>query len=129
MTDWTSVLWKLLIQLAKKWPEMVLQQPFIILFHFRTVYILELGSYIVATYVSEVSTWEKKPVGIFIWFRVQRTFKFWYFFWKPLWCELFVNSIWAAYHAPTHHTQHSTLHLWCVSSTLFGIPIRLPVQV
>ena len=29
MTVWTSVLWKILIQLAKKWPEMVLQHPFI----------------------------------------------------------------------------------------------------
>ena len=29
MTDWTSVLWKILKQLAKKWPEMVQQRPFL----------------------------------------------------------------------------------------------------
>ena len=75
-------------------------------------------------YHSDICFWEfslgKKTVGILIWFRVQSTFKFWYFFRKSLWCVLFVNSIWAAYHAPTHHTQHSTLHLWWVSSTPFS---------
>ena len=34
-TVWTSVLWKINIQEAKKWPEMVLKQPFILSFSFR----------------------------------------------------------------------------------------------
>ena len=28
MTVWTSVLWKILMQLAEKWPEMVIKLPF-----------------------------------------------------------------------------------------------------
>ena len=38
MTVWTSVLWNVVMKLPKKWPEMVVKQPFIILFRFRTVY-------------------------------------------------------------------------------------------
>ena len=38
MTVWTSVLWNIVMKLPKKWPEMVVKQPFIILFRFRTVY-------------------------------------------------------------------------------------------
>ena len=34
MTVWISVLWNIGIQLPKKWPEMVVKWPFIIVFHF-----------------------------------------------------------------------------------------------
>ena len=36
MTVWTSVLWKMNIHMAKKWPEMVVTLSFISIFHFRS---------------------------------------------------------------------------------------------
>ena len=42
MTIWTSVLWKINIHMAKRWPERVLQQSFISIFHFRSDYSIML---------------------------------------------------------------------------------------
>ena len=38
MTVWTSVLWKISIQLAKKWPDMVVKKPFSSIVHFYSDY-------------------------------------------------------------------------------------------
>ena len=38
MTVWTSVFWKITIQLAKKWPEMVLEKSFTSIIHFYSDY-------------------------------------------------------------------------------------------
>ena len=38
MTVWTSVLWKMNIHMAKKWPEMVVTLSLISIFHFRSDY-------------------------------------------------------------------------------------------
>ena len=40
MTVWTSALWKINMQMAKKWPEMVVKRPFMSQFHFESEYIL-----------------------------------------------------------------------------------------
>ena len=40
MIVWTSVFWKINIHYGKKWPERVLQQSFISIFHCRSEYIL-----------------------------------------------------------------------------------------
>ena len=49
MTIWISVLWKMNIQMAKKWPEMVVQLPFMSQFHFESDH---------STLISE-SDWKK----------------------------------------------------------------------
>ena len=39
MTVWTSVLWKINVQMAKKWTEMVVKWPFMSQFYFESDYI------------------------------------------------------------------------------------------
>ena len=45
MTVWTSVLWKITIQLAKKWPEMVVKKPFTSVIHFYSDYIWKFQAF------------------------------------------------------------------------------------
>ena len=44
MTVWTSVLWKITIQLAKKWPEMVVEKSFTSIIHFYSDYTFTAAS-------------------------------------------------------------------------------------
>ena len=60
MTVRTSVLWKMNIHMAKKWPEMVVTLSFISIFHFRSDYTYLVHMYLLTYYSEGKNPWNPR---------------------------------------------------------------------